>query len=290
VGYSGSGCNTPLEDFVSKYEMRDGSKFDWTNPTHSANPYKNRDPRLDASVFHEASSWRKRPSGFMSSDPWDSIQVGTVGYISNNKYNYKTIAGTKTKVFGVDSYEGEGTYTGYYMKKFLDPSVSCEDFPAKVQINPWRYIRYAEVLLNYAEACIELGMDADAKNVIKLIRTRVGMPEFTETGEALKERYRNERAVELAFEDHRFYDVRRWMIGAQAYTGGYAVEVRYVVEKDAVITGYKKPDGSRWVAPTFKKVALESDRQRSWLDKAYFFPFETNEMLKDPEIKQNPGY
>ena len=81
---------------------------------------------------------------------------------------------------------------------------------------PWTRMRYAEVLLNYAEACIELGQDAEARTYINMIRERAGMPPVTESGAALKARYRNERRVELAFEEQRFFDVRRWLIGPES--------------------------------------------------------------------------
>src|SRR5690625_7573189 len=77
------------------------------------------------------------------------------------------------------------------------------------------FFRYAEVLLNYAEASIELGDDADARRELNKIRARAGMPDIQDSGEALKERYRNERRVELAFEEHRYFDIRRWKIAPE---------------------------------------------------------------------------
>jgi hypothetical protein len=289
VGYGGWGGNTPLEEQVSSYEMKDGSKFDWNNPGNSTNPYINRDPRLEASVFYEGSTWRMRPSGFQFIDPFNKIQVGAVGYMSGGNFIYKMSGGSK--IVGLDSRENEGTYTGYYMKKFLDPSISAMEWPANQQINPWRYIRYAEVLLNYAEACIELGQESEAKTYINMIRKRVGMPGITDSGATLKERYRNERRVELAFEEHRFFDVRRWMIAPKAYSGGYGVQVRYIVPEDANITSYKKDDGSTWTEPIYTKIPLPLARQRTWNNKAYFLPFSAaNEMLKNKKLIQNPGY
>src|SRR5207237_9465460 len=79
---------------------------------------------------------------------------------------------------------------------------------------PWIFFRYAEVLLNYAEASIELNELGDAVNVLNQIRLRAGMPPFSAgLGQAaLRDEYRNERRVEMVFEDQRFFDVRRWMI------------------------------------------------------------------------------
>ncbi len=96
----------------------------------------------------------------------------------------------------------------------------------------WRYIRYTEILLNYAEACIELGEDAEARTYLNMIRKRAFMPDITESGAALKARYRNERRVEMAFEDQRFFDVRRWLIGSEAYHPVHGVDVVYKLNPD----------------------------------------------------------
>ena len=72
------------------------------------------------------------------------------------------------------------------------------------------------------EACLGLGQEAEAKTYINQIRKRAFMPDVTETGQALIDRYRNERKIELAFEDQRYFDVRRWMIAAGAYTNAEA--------------------------------------------------------------------
>src|SRR6185503_11728397 len=106
-------------------------------------------------------------------------------------------------------------------------------------------------------------------------RDRAGMPPVTESGAALKERYRNERRIELAFEEQRFFDVRRWLIGPESGQDGYGVEVTYPVQ------------GS-FNNPTFKKVV--TDAGRKWVNKAYFLPITTDELNKNPALVQNPGY
>ncbi len=77
-----------------------------------------------------------------------------------------------------------------------------------------RIFRLAEIYLNYAEAKFELGDEAKCREYINKVRARVGMPDIpaTVTGEALRERLYNERRIELAFENHRFFDIRRWKI------------------------------------------------------------------------------
>jgi hypothetical protein len=282
-GYHNWGNNCPLGDLVDDYEMRDGSKFDWTNPIEKADPYKNRDQRLYATILYEGVQWRTRPSDALAMDPFSKIQVGSVW----------NLAGTTRLKAGLDTRQGpiedwNGGYTGYYVRKFVDPTLDPQYVAQEI---PFRHIRYAEVLLNYAEACIELGEDGPARDAINQIRHRAGQPDLDAglTGDALMERYRNERRIELAYEDHRFWDVRRWMIGPQAYHQTHAVSVKYFVDADAV-DAYLKPDGSTWSDPVFEKVDSPAGDQRTWNDKCYFFPIMRDEIGRNPLLIQNPGY
>ena len=86
------------------------------------------------------------------------------------------------------------------------------DNQSNAQVIPWPFIRYTEMVLNYVEACIALGQEDDARTWLNKIRFRAGMPAIEDAGTALRDRCRNERRIELAFEEHRFYDVRRWKI------------------------------------------------------------------------------
>src|SRR5690606_11167929 len=119
---------------------------------------------------------------------------------------------------GLDTRDGpvedwNGGYSGYYLRKFVDPGVEHEYAAAGGnQEAPWHFFRYGEILLNYAEACIGLQQDDLAKEKLNMILDRAGMPDITETGAALKQRYQEERRIELVFEQHRYFDVRRWMI------------------------------------------------------------------------------
>ncbi len=170
-GYHNWGNNTPIGDMVDDYEMKDGSSFDWTNATMAANPYVKRDARLYASILFEGSPYRKRPTDVQPIDPWDKIQVGHVFKLD----------GTTQLVPGVDTREGpienwNGGRSGYYLRKFVDPALDPQFVKQDI---PFRHIRYAEVLLNYAEACIELGGASnlsDAADKINMIRTRAGQP------------------------------------------------------------------------------------------------------------------
>jgi len=162
----------------------------------------------------------------------------------------------------------------------VDPQYVKQDIP-------FRHFRYAETLLNYAEACIELGEEDNARTALNLIRKRAGQPDITATGAALTDAYRHERRIEMAYEDQRFWDVRRWVIGPDAYHQTHAVDVRY--ETDQPATNYRQADGSTWGAPIFAEKELGGDA-RAWLDKIYFFPIMRDEMNKNTLLIQNPGY
>lgn len=283
-GYHNWGNNTPLGDLVDEYEMKDGSSFDWSNPAIAANPYSNREARFYATILYEGVPWRKRPVDVQVIDPWDKIQVGHVFQMD----------GVTQQVPGVDTREGpienwNGGRTGYYLRKFNDPTLDAQFVNQDI---PFRHIRYAEVLLNYAEACIELG---DAANLsegtdkINMIRTRAGQPTLAAglSQAELRTAVRHERRLELAFEDHRFWDVRRWVIGPEAYRPTHRVEVKYLTA--ATATNYRQPDGSTWGPPQYSNQLLGVET-RAWIDKCYFFPIMRDELNKNDALIQNPGY
>jgi starch-binding outer membrane protein, SusD/RagB family len=273
-GYHGWGGNNPLGNLVDKYEMSDGTPFSWSNPTHKATPYKNRDPRFYATILYEGAKFRPRAPDMAGVDPLGVLRVGTweTWDAVNNKIVY---------VYGIDTRKsafvepGKGTFTGYNLLKFLDPAV---DGQYNADDIPWRYFRYAEILLNYAEACIELGQDAEARTYINMIRKRAGMPDVTESGNLLRQRYRNERRIELAFEEQRFFDVRRWVIGSDGYGPNHGVDVVYKLNL---------VDHTTATVPTISDMTFFAG---AWVDKAYFFPILRAEILKDPALLQNPGY
>ncbi len=280
-GYHNWGNNTPLGDLVDDYEMKDGTSFDWNNPVHKANPYVNRDARFYATILYEGVQWRTRPDDALKIDPFSRIQVGHVYDQGGNM-----IKG------GLDTREGpiedwNGGKTGYYVRKFVDTSF---DPQYEKQDVPFKHIRYAEILMNYAEACIELGQDAEARTYINMIRKRAGQPDLPAslTGDNLREAYRHERRVEFAYEDQRFWDVRRWMIGSEAYHQTIGVDVRYVTSQTSV-ESYRQADGSTWGDPIFSVKNVPGDA-RAWDNKCYFFPIMRDEMNKNDLLIQNPGY
>lgn len=233
-----------LGNLVDAFEMSDGTKFDWSNPEQAADPYANRDNRLYASVLFEGASWYN-----------DSIiHVG---------------------IWPDSSYAPEHQGSNYWVRKFSDKALGPVEYSELNKCPAWVRMRFAEVLLNYAEACIELGEDDEARTYINYIRERAGMPAVTESGSALKERYRNERKVEMAFEEQRFFDIRRWLTGPEATGEAFGIDVRY-------------PLAGSYDNPIFAPFSV--DPGRYWDNKSYFVPITTDELNKNTDLVQNPGY
>ena len=145
------------------------------------------------------------------------------------------------------------------------------DFTKGVGSQPYIFFRLAEIYLNYAEAQYHLGNEAEAREYINIIRARVHMPPITTSGEQLLEDIRHERRIELCFEDHRFYDVRRWMI-AEETLGKNATGIEWS----------KAADGSLSYSPVNVQV-------RSFDPKMYYIPIPLDEVNKT-DLEQNPGY
>lgn len=285
-GYHNWAGNTPTQNFVDKFTMADGTPFSWNNPAHASAPYSNRDPRFYAIVLFDGAGWKPRTADVAGSDPFNQIQTGT--------YEVGTGGGNVTRHFGLDTRNGgvenwNGTYTGYYMRKFID------DNPAIVAQTDWQeipfpFLRYTEAVLNYIESCIELGEEAEALKWLNKIRFRAGMPEISASGAALVEHYRNERLIELSFEEHRYHDARRWLIPQNTL----GEKVKYIN-----IIGQLKPGKSVSLyrydpeSYTYDYDPLELDpgkENRAWLDKMYYLPIHRDEMNRNNKLIQNPGY
>ncbi len=273
-GYGGQGNNAVSGNLVDAFEMNDGALFDWNNPTHAALPYHNRDARFYANVLYEGAKWGTRPAYSIDLDPFGIVHTGYF-----ERWNAAT-----SQVYvepGIDSRNspfqpGNSGQTLYLCKKFMDPGSPAVEGGVGQEV-PYRHLRYAEVLLNYAEACIELEEYEEARKYINMIRKRAGQPETHETGDALRQRYRNERRIELMYEDHRFFDVRRWMIAPDTYGPLYKANVLYKL----------LPDRTTSSVPTVFHEVLET---RAWVDKAYFFPILRTEMNRNELLVQNPDY
>jgi hypothetical protein len=276
-GFHNWGGNTPLGQLVDEYEMANGNEFSWNNPEHKANPYQNRDPRFYASILYEGAQWRQRPADVKEKDPQGIIQAG---YIQNTDGTV-VVNGLDTRKSPIEDWNG--SYTGYYLRKFMDPTVDAQYFRQEA---PWRYIRYAEILLNYAEALMNLGQEEEAKQYLNMVRERAGMPDITATGQELVEEYRNERQVELAYEDHRYFDVRRWMVAPNTFGNAQGVKITYKPAGGATATTSYQ-DVASTTKPTYEVITVQD---RAWDPRAYFLPIKLDEMNRNDQLIQNPLY
>ena len=280
-GVNNFGRNGPLQQMVDSYEMSDGSKFfdhfeinsDKLYKNKSAvfkheNPYYNREPRFYATFLYDSALWQQRPVNLQPRDP--------LGIYERRTHRTMKADGSYEDIFVLDTRKGplspgNGCYGGYLTKKFMDHT---SDGDVQNNQNVWIYMRYAEVLFNYAEACLELGETVEAAKYINMIRNRAGLPDFT--GD-IKEALRHERKVELYGEESRFYDIRRWKIMIDVMTpplGG--IDILEVKNTDgSIVTTWK------WIEAHAKNVMSE---------KQYWFPIPRTEIKKAPQIEQNPLY
>jgi hypothetical protein len=251
-GYDAWGGNVPLQNLVDAYPMANGKAI--TDPTSGydpANPYANRDARFYQTILYNGAPYRG-----------STVDTYTPG--------------------GKDSNEGPSNWntskTGYYLLKFMDDRNPIQNPWDVAGQQPWFYFRYAEILLNYAEAQNEAaGPDATVYAAINTIRSRasVNMPALPAglSATQMREYIRNERQIELAFEEHRFYDVRRWMI-AQVTENAPANGIS--IKKTA--TGFTYAT----------KVALEG---KHFETKHYWLPIPRADILaSNGQLQQNAGY
>ena len=258
-GYGGWAGNTPTQTMVEAYDLTNGLPANTTNPLYDpAKPYENRDPRFKATILYNGAPYRER--------------------------NIETfIPGGKDSRDGNDNWNT--TKTGYYLKKFMNDAYPLQNPWGNAGFQPWIYFRYAEILLNFAEASNEAyGPDAvpsgasfSARQAINMIRARTGvnMPAVVAVGkDDMREAIRHERQIELAFEEHRFYDVRRWKI---------AEVTENLPCRGVIIT--KNGDGSFSFA---SKIALDG---RKFEPKHYWLPIPRAEILASGnKLDQNPFY
>lgn len=257
--YGGWGGNVPLQNLVDDYEMDNGKTI--TDPTSgfdAANPYANRDKRFYATILYNGASYRGA-----------AIETFTPG--------------------GKDSKDGPDNWntsrTGYYLKKFMNDAYPIINPWGNAGFQPWYYFRYAEILLNYAEAANEAygpdvvpsGATLSARAAVNQVRARVGieMPAVAAglSKDSMRAAVRYERRVELAFEEHRFYDVRRWMI---ASTTENVPAYGITISKNGNTLTYER------------KVALDG---RKFETRNHFLPIPRAEIqASNGKIQQTTGY
>lgn len=259
-GYGGWGGNCPLQELVDDYEVvKDGtaSKFNWNNKEEASNPYENRDPRFYATILYDGAKW-------MSRNIETYFDVDANGTI---------IGGGRDTRYGNDSWNASPT--GYNMKKFMDESYALNSW--NFCARNWIHLRMAELYLNKAEALCHTGDENGARKALNAVRKRAGMPDVTASGEELLEAVKHERRIELAFEEHRYFDVRRWKEAP-----------KYFGTKVHAITIKKFPDGKKTYQVDDLRSQVGGDRK--WDDKMYWLPITKSEMDKNPNFVQNPGY
>ena len=285
-GYHNWAGNTPIGLLVDDYEMADGTAFSWTNPVQKAAPYLNRDPRLYATILYDGAGWKPRDKVSGNVDPANQIQTGEYDLLEGG--SVITLKGLDTRGSSIENWNG--SWTGYYTQKFIDPDPNIVD-ANQPQFVPWPFFRYTEAVLNYIEASIELNQLPEAVLWLNRIRFRAGMPAVTAGSQsALRDIYRHERRIEMAYEEQRYHDTRRWMIAPETL----GRKTTYIK-----ITGKFKP-GKTMSAPyhydpsvydyTYTPTTETAQEDRRWDDKIYFRPFSRDEINRNKDLKQNPGY
>ena len=249
-GWLGFGHSHPIQNLVDDYEMKSGLLPEDDPNYDPQDPYVNRDPRFYDTILYDGAPFKER-----------TIETFTPG--------------------GEDSPDGSNsawnaTETGYYVRKFIDESYcGCNSGPSGSSSPTWIWFRYGEVLLNYAEVMYHLGDEATAREYINKVRSRssVDMPDITASGEALWDKIVQERRIELVFEGHRFFDVRRWKIAEDVLS-----------EPRMKMDIYKNPDtGER----TFTVENFQPANFNEW---NYLAPIPQDVIDKNSMIEQNPGY
>lgn len=250
------GGNCPTQNLVDAYEMTNGKAItDADSGYDPQNPYANRDARLAMTVAVNGEQW-----------PNETLET-FIGGANALPITY-------------------ATPTGYYLKKYVNKSLTIGALNATTERHHWVIFRLAEFYLNYAEAMLNYtgsgyetssGLSMTAAAAVNVVRARAKQPNLATGLDAnqFKERLQNERFVELAFEGHRFYDLRRWKV---------AGEQKYRTIKSMRIT--KNADG------TFTYTPQSDTSTRSyWDDKMYLFPLAQSEILKSGgALTQNPGW
>lgn len=235
----GSGVSVPL-NFVKHYEKKDGNPQEWAAAGDNLNQiYAGLDPRFGQTIAYNGSVWNN--------------EIGTIELFEGGKHE-------------------AGTSRGHRLHKLVPRSMTWGN-PA---VANWIIFRLAETYLSYAEALNEVqGPTPEAYAALNAVRARSGMPPVANLSqEQFRERVRNERTVELAYEEHRFFDVRRWRI---AHQEGVMKGKMYGIK----IT--KIPGSSDF---HYEQFLIE---ERVWNDKMYLAPFLLEEVLKG-YLVQNPGW
>jgi starch-binding outer membrane protein, SusD/RagB family len=266
----------PTQNFVDRFETRWGdlliTQQDRDEATalghyNEQDPYANRDPRFTWGIIYNQST---EVAGFNPA-----------------KIYYETINGKQvfSELLNYSAFLGV-TRTGYYHRKTIYDS----NFRVASSYNLTDpIIRLAELYLNYAEAAAN-GYDGEngaapgaamtAAQAVNEVRNRVGMPNLPTglSNELFIKRLKNERIIELCFEGHYFFDIRRWLDAPSAYN-----QTLYGMDIEKVPVSETYPKGFRYT-----RLPLPADRQPAWKDEMYTFPFTTEDNYKMRNFLPNP--
>lgn len=309
-GYHNWSGVTPSQDLAQSFEMADGTiltGFEKVGDTKTTNPYLNREPRFYATIGYDGCVWgRVRPADayLLDPTPLGNLQAGyyeisgveseiKLTLPNNQEVKFKGLNGIDTRQGPIEDWNG--SWTGYYERKLVDTSVDGQNYSQNV---PWTYLRLAEMYLIVAEASIELNELDDAADYLDALRTRIGMPDTKTTlarrGKAfnqtdMREFLRHERLVELAFEDHRYFDVRRWMIAPEINKRPLTGVLVYGRLKAGMTQNKPYIHSEEKYNYTYIVKDLTFRENRAWDNKMYFAPIKQEEIRRNPNLVQNPG-
>jgi starch-binding outer membrane protein, SusD/RagB family len=261
----------PTQVTIDSYECIDGLSIDKSPLYDPTNPFENRDPRLHATCVVPGSIFL----GFQFETHPDSLRV----------WDYNT--DPPRRVNNLEVTHAYATFSGYQYRKYVADEE--REFRQESELN-YMIIRFAEVLLTFAEAKIELGeLDADVYSAINMVRLRAGMPEIA-TGKSqneLRKIVRQERKVEFVFEGLRFFDIRRWRIAEFVMPGKtygrplHNFKSYYIPVFDE--NGTPHHDAYADELRMFNTRYFNPGRD-------YLWPIPQKELDINPNLTQNPGY
>lgn len=265
-GFSGAISNTgycnPTQNLADAYETTKGLPIDQDPDYDPQDPYVNRDPRMAQTLFYHGMTWGDGDEARMLDMNNDADRVG-IDYARGNG----------------------GTCTGYYCKKYVhnirfDGTISNQRVACPI-------FRYAEILLNAAEALNEAGQTSQAYTYVNEVRERVGMPAYSGMDQtALRERIQNERRIELCFEDHRFFDCRRWKLFEGQNATSETSLPRYKQIYNLYGVSIRENTGTTFNYGLSEKYS----RQTFNSPKNYLFPIPFDELQRISGMTQNTGW
>ncbi len=300
----------PAGILADTYECIDGKRIDESPLYDPKNPSKNRDPRFSSTLWMHKDTVEGNTKGTDDGKIKFILEVydpTTLFYDYKKGSWYTGVNADINSGAAWTSFANAGL--GYIWKKFSNETVES----INTQTCNVPLMRYAELLLTYAEAKIELGeLDDSVYDAINQVRNRSGMPNVSSdrigNQEKMRQLVRRERKVELILEGLHFVDMRRWKIGDLENEGpSYGYPIALSRDEEGYITSGGYQDATPDMVPNFKKSPRHDlndianydaykdklkvrDRNRFWDDKFYLFPIPQQEIDRDENLKQNSGY